>query len=461
MLNLSDSKAPRSLARLPAALGACLVWLGWVCSAHAQASHPLEGLQRDLAQYRKGFLALDRSYTAAARQSAEARLAKLETELAGMDPPRFELMLAQITALADNAHTASSVAARSRRYARVQMRLAPFGEEMVVVRTLEADADLLGARLVSVDGVPMQTLRPLYRSLAGGTVAWRDRFAPYFLESPPQLRALGVGQGDDPPVYGFVGVDGKATTRSFAVSAPGGARALGGPTRFLMLSMDPKEAPGWRALLAVEQVPWTLQEPDKRLRMRHDRHLDAVFIDLRQTLDSDSEPLAPFFAAVTRLIEEKQPQHLVLDLRLNSGGDLTKAREFAQSLPSKVPGRIFALTSPWTFSAAISTLGYLKQAAPERVRIVGEAVGDRLEFFAEGRWAVLPHSGDVHLFSTERHEYRQGCAGHRDCHKNVVTHPIAVESLAPDILAPWTVETYRAGQDPALEAVARALGRTP
>jgi hypothetical protein len=32
-------------------------------------------------------------------------------------------------------------------------------------------------------------------------------------------------------------------------------------------------------------------------------------------------------------------------------------------LPTLVKGRIFVLTSPWTFSAAISTLGYLKQAA--------------------------------------------------------------------------------------------------
>jgi hypothetical protein len=35
--------------------------------------------------------------------------------------------------------------------------------------------------------------------------------------------------------------------------------------------------------------------------------------------------------------------------------------------------------------------------------------------------------------------------------------PIAVESLAPDINAPWSIEAYLAGRDPGMEAVAAAL----
>jgi hypothetical protein len=145
-------------------------------------------------------------------------------------------------------------------------------------------------------------------------------------------------------------------------------------------------------------------------------------------------------------------------MRMNGGGDLTQARDFAESLPALVDGRILVLTSPWTFSAAISTIGYLEQAAPDRVTIVGEAVGDRLEFFAEGRPVKLEHSGVVVLYAGERHDYRNGCRKFDDCHRYVANRPIAVPSLAPDIAAPWTIEPYRAGRDPALEAVAATLG---
>jgi hypothetical protein len=126
-----------------------------------------------------------------------------------------------------------------------------------------------------------------------------------------------------------------------------------------------------------------------------------------------------------------------------------------------VPGRIFVLTSPWTFSAAISSLGYLEQSAPARVTIVGEPVGDRLEFFSEGDVVELPRSGLSVLDATERHDYRNGCRAARDCHRHVVRHPIAVPSLAPDIAAPWTVEAYLAGRDPGMEAVAVALAAEP
>lgn len=144
-------------------------------------------------------------------------------------------------------------------------------------------------------------------------------------------------------------------------------------------------------------------------------------------------------------------------MRLNSGGDLNKTRDFVQSLPNLASGRIFVLTSPCTFSAAISTVGYLKQAVPDRVTIVGEMVGDRLEFFAEGRGVDLPNSGIGIGVATQRHDYKTGCKPFSDCHGNVVRFPIAVPTLAPDIPAAWTIEALRTGRDPALDAVVKSL----
>jgi hypothetical protein len=144
-------------------------------------------------------------------------------------------------------------------------------------------------------------------------------------------------------------------------------------------------------------------------------------------------------------------------MRVNGGGNLNTARDFMKRLPELVPGRIFALTSPWTFSAAISSIGYLEQAAPGRVTIVGEEIGDRLEFWAEGRPTTLPHSGVVISLATERHDYVNGCRAYTDCHGPVVQNSIAVPSLGPDIVAPWTIEAYRAGRDPGMQAIVAAL----
>jgi hypothetical protein len=67
----------------------------------------------------------------------------------------------------------------------------------------------------------------------------------------------------------------------------------------------------------------------------------------------------------------------------------------------------------------------------------------------------------VLLYATERHDYRHGCRAATDCHAPVAARPIALPSLAPDLPAPWTLQAYARGEDPALAAVAAALRPAP
>ena len=195
----------------------------------------------------------------------------------------------------------------------------------------------------------------------------------------------------------------------------------------------------------------------ERFRWRPAPELNGLVIELRQNLDSPDAKIAPALKGFEQAIADAKPVNLVVDMRLNGGGNLNLTRDFMTSLPSRVPGRIFVLTSPLTFSAAISSVGYLKQAAPDRVTIVGEHVGDRLVFFAEGRGVDLPNNLGMIGMATERHDYQGGCKAFTDCHGAVVRSPIAVPSLAPEISAPWTIEAYLAGKDPAIEALTRSL----
>ncbi len=424
-------------------------------SGHASTSP--ESRRADLAEFRARFLEKDQSYSAVARAEAEARLARLESAAPGASQAYFELELARIVAVADNGHTAFFPGPRSRRYNRVEIRLTPFGEDFYVLRTRATNADLLGARLVAIDGQPISRIRDVARTMAGGIEAWRDRGSPYFLESPEQMNALGVTAQIDGATYRFEGGDGRAIERRLAAEPANPDRPRGNADRWLYPQLMESEAGAWRVLLAQEKAPWPFQDPDSPFRWRNAPEIQAMVVELRQNTSSDGHSIGAFLRDVTGRIRQQHPRHLVLDMRMNGGGDLNDTRDFMQSLPVLVPGRIFALTSPWTFSAAISSVGYLEQTAPERVVIVGEAVGDRLQMWSEGDIVELPHSHVIILNATERHDYLTGCRPFKDCHGPVVRHPISVPTLAPDIAAPWTIETYRAGRDPAMEAVAVAL----
>ena len=441
-----------------ASAGLALALTAAACTSSA-AETPGAGRRADVAAFRTGFLAKDRAYSAAARAEAEARLGRLEAAADSASQAYFELELGRIVALADNGHTALFGGPRSRHFDRVPLRLVPFAEEFFVLRTREAHADLLGARLLAVDGRTVAELRQAGRALHGGTAAWRDRWVPYLLESPEQMHALGLAAGAGTATYRFRLADGREMERRIAAEPPTADRARANAHRWLSPAALAGEGAGWRTALAPDRAPWALREPEDPFRWREAPELDALVVDLRETADTESQEIGDFFGEVKERLRAARPGNLVLDLRLNGGGDLTTARSFMRELPQLVPGRLFVLTSPWTFSAAISSLGYLEQAAPQRVTIVGEEVGDRLEFFSEGRVVELPRSGLPVLYATERHDYRNGCRAARDCHGQVVRHPIAVPSLAPDVAAPWTIEAYLAGRDPAMEAVAAALGR--
>ncbi len=414
----------------------------------------------DLALFRTGFLDRDRSYSPAARAEAGRQLATLEQTRGDMDALALSLALARIAALSDDGHSGALAGPRVNRSHRVEIRMVPFEAEFVVLRAREPHGDLLGARLLAIDDVPLARLRAAAHQLSGGLPAWRDRNAPFLFESPQQLHALGLLKAGDAAVYRFETPTGQRVKRRLAAEPPAPDRPRAGTERLLLPEVLPSTS-GWHGLLARDRAPWALQEALHRHRWRMAPEINALVIDMRLMRDSGDDKLRPFFDAVRAAAAASKPEHLVLDLRQNGGGDLTQVRDFAESLPALVPGRLFALTGPWTFSAAVSALGYLKQAAPTRVTIVGEPVGDRLVFFAEGRVLTLPNSGTVLLPATERHDYVDGCRKHSDCHPPVVARPIAVPSLAPDIAAPWTPAAYAAGADPAMDAVAAELKAHP
>jgi hypothetical protein len=415
-----------------------------------------EARRADLEVFRSHFLGRDRSYSQAARAEAQARLAALEARVSDVSQVYFELELARIVALADNGHTNFFAGPRSSRYNHVPLRLTPFGEEFYVVRATAEHADLLGARLIAIDGSAIEALRGGARSLAGGVASWRDRTAPDLFESPEQLQALALTSAMDEATYSFALPSGAIVERRIAAGPPDPARGVFDASRWLYPALTPLEHADWRAALPEQATPWSLRDPDKPFRWRMLGELEAMIVDLRQNNDGVGRTMRDFLGEVQREIAARRPRQFVLDLRMDGGGDLNTTRDFVQALPQLVPGRIFVLTSPWTFSAAISTAGYLKQAAPARVLIVGEGVGDRLQFFAEGDVVALPNSHALILLATERHDYATGCRGFSDCHGSVRRNPIAIASLDPDIAAPWTIEAYLAGRDPAMEAVAAA-----
>src|SRR5688572_17586460 len=195
---------------------ACLVAFACAGSLAAQSTASVPAvpssltpaqMREDLSAFRAQVFDRDQSYAAAARAQAETQLRRLEADVDRVTTVRFALALARIVALADNGHTNAAASGRARRFNRIPVRLMAFGDEFRVIRATEANADLLGARLVSVDGHAVSTLRDTARTLAGGVPHRRDRFAPFLFESPEQLNAMGLATSPARAIYAFQTLD--------------------------------------------------------------------------------------------------------------------------------------------------------------------------------------------------------------------------------------------------------------
>ena len=420
------------------------------CADPVAPGKPAAQLQ-DLAVFERDFLGVDNSYPAAARAEAARRIAALKDRAGSMTDAQFVLALARIAALADNGHT---LLLHGNAPPRVGIRLAPFGEDFFVLRATTAQAALLGGRLVAIDDVPIARLLGEARKLRGGTDAWRDRAAPLFLESTALLHAAGLIGSPEAAAYRVQLPDGstrEATLTRLAEPASDDFSQIA--------ALDPAPTSGWTSLLAADRAPWSLQAFTTPYRRRDAPELDAIVIQLRTSRDADGQSIAKFLEESDAARRRANRRHVILDMRFNGGGNLQLTRDFMSSLPSRLPadGQIIVLTSPWTFSAGIASVGYLKQAGGDHVTLIGEAPGGRMRFWAEGRPATLPNSKALVFVATERHDYLTGCKPFSDCHRPVSRYPIAVRSLAPDVEVPWTIESFEAGSDPAMEVAARAL----
>lgn len=106
----------------------------------------------------------------------------------------------------------------------------------------------------------------------------------------------------------------------------------------------------------MDKAPWSVRDTHIPFRWRQDEATHSVVIDLRRNVDVNGFRIKDALGTFETAIRTEKPVNPVVDMRFTDGGDLTTTRAFMQSLPEEVPGRILLLTSPLTFSAAISSV---------------------------------------------------------------------------------------------------------
>lgn len=156
-------------------------------------------------------------------------------------------------------------------------------------------------------------------------------------------------------------------------------------------------------------------------------------------------PSPSFLRKLERLVKGKAVRRVIVDARLNGGGDNTTYGPLTALLgsqPVNRRGKLYLLSGRATFSAAANFAAEIDRDT--RAIIVGEPTGGGVETYGDTVPVLLPTAGWTVHVATRYHDRRRGPNDRR----------LAVE---PDIPIDLASADYFAGRDPALERALKGL----
>ena len=401
----------------------------------------------------------DWTFTDEQRVAFLAEIDEIATQAGELSDAQFELAVARAVALADNGHTNISPISRRARVNALPLRLAWFSDGLYVLHATRENQDLLGARIELVAGLSPDQLADLFTPYSGGELSRSRYISVLNMESPELLHALGVSPDPDSVVVSVMTADGREITRELQALPPFTDRSMrrwGGQIKEYELA---PEAGDWVHLMAGQTPPLYLASPDKPFEMTRLEAAGGLYLKLDMTMDIDGFILVDFQQSVLDEMDRRSPNFVVVDLRHNGGGTIDEW--FSESVAERLPddGHIFIVTSPETFSGGISEAAYFKYFGGDRSLVVGEPVGDRLIFWANGGDVFrLPNSGIPMNVWVSKEDWENGCDDWWLCFWPTMLTDVGVGTLEPDIPVSVSFTDYVVGRDPVMVAILATIG---
>ena len=409
--------------------------------------------QRQDLDYLARLPTVDRSFSPEAVDAFERKVERLRLRAGSLSRAAFLLGVAEAVAQADNAHTNVDPAAWRALLDSVPVRFAWFADGLYVVRATAEEADLLGARVIAVDGVDPGLWADQSLRFFGGTREHARSLSPLLMEAPAALHAIDAALEPDRLRLRVRDLGGRERLVELATIRAREAPPMTKAGRVALPQLLPGEKRGaWRTLLEdATALPPSLREPGKSV---HAETLGdgTLYMHLWQVRDESPGSLAQAMRSALGPAQLPAWRRIVLDLRFNSGGDYPAVYPAMRDIASRLApdGRLVVLTDATTFSAAIITAALAKHFVGDRVRMVGGKPGDRLEFWAEGTSIELPNSKIAITISTGYHDWAHGCREWR-CYWPNYFYDVGVGSLDPDVVVGWNFADYARGVDTVLQ----------
>jgi hypothetical protein len=380
-------------------------------------------------------------YHQVTRQQFDSAVADLDARIPTLSREQILTGFAKIVALVGDGHTHLPLPWDSAAgFGRYSVSLYRFADGFYVTGADPVYAQLVGGKVVSIAGQPVDQMFAAVTPLISrdpGNQMWYRLYAGNYMATPEILEALGLVAKGERATF-VVQRDGSEVAAELARGVrPSATSQNGWVTGGGWVTMhDSLKAPG----------PLWTRRPDDTFWFQYLPSASALYVQYNAVQDGEKETVAHFFGRACAEVSRRHADRMVIDLRLNGGGDNTLNAEVIKTIMRTRPinrrGHLFVLIGRNTFSAAQNFVNSLERYTD--AIFVGEPTGANPNQYGDAVPVRLRHSGVVLYVSTLWWQDLDP----RD------RRPWT----APEIAAEMTSADFRAGRDPALEA---ALQRRP
>jgi tetratricopeptide (TPR) repeat protein len=316
------------------------------------------------------------------------------------------------------------------------IKLYLFKDGLFVRAAAGENAKLVGARVLKIGNFsPAEAVLKVREMVGRDNAMGVNFFAAFLLTIPEVLHALKISDRID--AVSFVVEQADKKRQTVRLKQSGLVEMLPADTDTSWLNKE-----GWVDMRdnSSGAKPLWLKDPLNKFWFEYLPETRIVYAQINQVMNKDGETLADFSARLLASVEADQAEKLVLDLRLNRGGNGTLLRPLVVDLiRSKFnrKGKLFAIIGRSTWSASQFLLNDLEQYT--NVQFVGEPSGSRGNVYGDSRRITLPNSGMTVRVSVY---YWQDWSPWD-------TRPWT----APHLTAELASEDYRSNVDPALNLI--------
>ncbi|HEX8337712.1 MAG TPA: hypothetical protein VF621_13340, partial [Pyrinomonadaceae bacterium] len=249
------------------------------------------------------------------REQFEGAVRRLHERIPALARHQIVVELARIAASVGDGHT-NVVPTRDPKigFRTLPIKLYLFGDGLFVRAAERGHADLLGARVVKVGDLTVEEAVARARQIVGRDNEMNVKFfAPLLLAMPEVLHALGLSDDPDAARFTFE----KSGRRQTLTLKPYGPADLLPPDTDL--TWLPKE--GWVDMRDGAPQPLWLKDPKNKFWFEQLPGSKVVYAQINEVNDKADESLADFSKRLLAFVEANEVERLVLDLRLNRGGN--------------------------------------------------------------------------------------------------------------------------------------------